>query len=160
MERMDLTWYFMSIAQQVAKRSTCIRRQVGAIAVRDNRILSTGYNGAPRSFSHCTKESCIRHKENIPSGEQLDRCIAVHAEQNVILQAAIHGVSLAGCDIYCTTSPCITCWKMLMNIPELGKIYVLDDYVGSPCRKNMTYTVIHDRITAFDTCVDKRAFQF
>lgn len=107
--------YFMEIASVVAKRSTCLRNQVGAVIVRDKRILATGYNGAPKGLPHCLDIGCIRDQNNIPSGERHELCRAVHAEQNAILQAAIHGVSTENTTIYCTHQPCILCTKMMIN---------------------------------------------
>lgn len=111
------TWheYFMSIAVLAAQRSTCIRRQVGAIAVRDKRIISTGYNGAPCGVTHCLDIGCLRDALCVPSGQRHEICRAVHAEQNVIIQAAFNGVSINGATIYCTTYPCSICAKMLIN---------------------------------------------
>ncbi|GAB6110802.1 deoxycytidylate deaminase [Desulfomicrobium escambiense] len=107
--------YFMNIAYLVAERSTCLRRKVGALAVKDKRILATGYNGAPAGLTHCLEIGCLREKLGIPSGQRHELCRALHAEQNVIIQAAIHGVSIEGADIFCTTQPCILCAKMLIN---------------------------------------------
>lgn len=111
------TWheYFMSIAVLAAQRSTCIRRQVGAIAVKDKRILATGYNGAPSGVPHCLDIGCLRDDLLVPSGQKHELCRAVHAEQNVIIQAAFNGVSIDGATIYCTTYPCSICAKMLIN---------------------------------------------
>ncbi len=107
--------YFMEIASVVAKRSTCLRNQVGAVIVRDKRIIATGYNGAPKGLPHCLDIGCIREQNNIPSGERHELCRAVHAEQNAILQAAIHGVSTENATMYCTHQPCILCAKMMIN---------------------------------------------
>jgi len=107
--------YFMDIARQVATRSTCLRRHVGAIIVRDKRILTTGYNGAPRGLAHCDVVGCLREKMHIPSGERQEICRGLHAEQNAIIQAALHGVSTEGATIYVTHQPCITCAKMIIN---------------------------------------------
>jgi len=107
--------YFMEIARQVATRSTCLRRSVGALVVRDKRILSTGYNGAPRGLEHCDVVGCLREKLNIPSGQRQEICRGLHAEQNAIIQAALHGVSVEGGTIYVTHQPCITCAKMIIN---------------------------------------------
>jgi len=107
--------YFMEIARQVATRSTCLRRSVGALVVRDKRILSTGYNGAPRGLEHCDVVGCLREKLNIPSGQRQEICRGLHAEQNAIIQAALHGVSVEGGTIYITHQPCITCAKMIIN---------------------------------------------
>lgn len=109
--------YFLRIAKLVATRSTCLRRQVGAVIVRDNRVLATGYNGAPNDVAHCFElpEGCLREARGIPSGQCQELCRGLHAEQNAILQAAASGVSLKGGDLYCTHQPCITCAKMLIN---------------------------------------------
>jgi len=105
----------MQIAKQVATRSTCLRRHVGAVIVRDKRILATGYNGAPSGFKHCSETGCLREKLGIPSGQRQEICRGLHAEQNAIIQAALHGVSIRGSDIYVTHQPCITCAKMIIN---------------------------------------------
>jgi dCMP deaminase len=105
----------MDIAECVARRSTCIRRAVGAILVKDKRILSTGYNGAPRSMAHCTDIGCLRDEMGVPSGERHELCRGIHAEQNAIIQAAMHGVSIKDATLYCTTFPCIICAKMIIN---------------------------------------------
>ena len=107
--------YFVEIARQVATRSTCLRRQVGAVIVKDKRILTTGYNGAPRGLAHCDVVGCLREKLNIPSGERQEICRGLHAEQNAIIQAALHGVSTEGGTIYVTHKPCITSAKMFIN---------------------------------------------
>ncbi|MGI6374608.1 MAG: deoxycytidylate deaminase [Anaerolineae bacterium] len=111
------TWdeYFVEIATQVATRSTCLRRSVGAVVVRDKRILSTGYNGAPRGLPHCAETGCLRERLGIPSGQRQEVCRGLHAEQNAIIQAALHGVSIEGGSIYVTHQPCITCAKMIIN---------------------------------------------
>ena len=107
--------YFMEIAELVSSRSTCLRRQVGAVLVRDKHIIATGYNGAPRGISHCMEVGCLREKLGIPSGERHEMCRGTHAEQNAIIQAALHGVSTDGATLYCTHQPCILCAKMLIN---------------------------------------------
>jgi len=107
--------YFMRIAREVATRSTCLRRRVGALIVRDRQILATGYNGAPTGLAHCDETGCLREQLGIPSGERQEICRGLHAEQNAIIQAALHGVSVAGGTIYCTHQPCITCAKMIIN---------------------------------------------
>ncbi len=114
-QRLPWPEYFMRIAFLVAERSTCLRRKVGAIAVKEKRILATGYNGAPAGTAHCLDIGCLREKLGIPSGQRHELCRGLHAEQNVIIQAATHGVSIAGADLYCTTQPCIICTKMLIN---------------------------------------------
>ena len=107
--------YFMDIAMLVARRSTCLRRAVGAIIVKDKRILSTGYNGAPTGVRHCVEEGCLREKLGIESGKMHELCRGIHAEQNAIIQAAYHGVSIKGATLYCTTQPCSICAKMIIN---------------------------------------------
>jgi dCMP deaminase len=107
--------YFLNIALLVAERSTCLRRKVGAVAVKDKRILATGYNGAPAGVRHCDAAGCLRAQLAIPSGQRHEMCRGLHAEQNVIVQAAVHGVSLDGADIFCTAQPCLICAKMLIN---------------------------------------------
>lgn len=111
------TWdeYFMEITQIVATRSTCIRRQVGAVIVKDNRILASGYNGAPSGLKHCIDIGCIRTERQIPSGERHELCRGLHAEQNAIIQAAVHGSSIKGGTFYITHQPCVLCAKMIIN---------------------------------------------
>ena len=105
----------MTIAHQVASRTTCIRRAVGAIVVNDKRILATGYNGTPMGLPHCEETGCLREKLHVPSGKCHELCRGVHAEQNAITQAAYHGVSVNGGTVYCTHQPCVVCTKMLIN---------------------------------------------
>lgn len=119
--------YFMDIAYLVAQRSTCLRRKVGAVAVLDKRILATGYNGAPSGVRHCLEIGCLRDLRGIPSGQNHELCRGVHAEQNVIIQAAVHGISLRGADIFCTTYPCFICTKMLINC-GIKRIYISENY--------------------------------
>jgi len=114
-ERLNLDDYMLKIASVVAERSTCLRHHIGAIAVRGKHILSTGYNGAAAGLKDCLELGCLRDEQGIPSGERHEICRAIHAEQNVIIQAALHGVSLEGCTIYCTHTPCVLCAKMLVN---------------------------------------------
>lgn len=107
--------YFLEIARTVAKRSTCLRRQVGALIVKDRRILATGYNGTPRGITHCSVAGCLREKLNIPSGQRHELCRGLHAEQNAIIQAALYGLSVRNSIVYATNHPCIICAKMLIN---------------------------------------------
>jgi dCMP deaminase len=107
--------YFMDITHLVAKRSTCLRRQVGALLVKDKKILATGYNGAPSRLNHCLDIGCLRQRQGIPSGERHELCRGLHAEQNAIIQAAYHGVAIRGSTLYCTNHPCIICSKMIIN---------------------------------------------
>jgi len=111
------TWdeYFMEITHLVARRSTCLRRQVGALLVKDKNILATGYNGAPSGVAHCLDVGCLREKLRIPSGERHELCRGLHAEQNAIIQAAKHGTNIENATLYCTTMPCIICSKMIIN---------------------------------------------
>ncbi len=115
--------YFMEMAHVVAKRSTCLRRKVGAILVKEKHILSTGYNGAPKGMKHCTETGCVRADQNIPSGERHELCRGLHAEQNAIIQAAVFGVSIKGSVLYCTNTPCVVCVKMLINAGVTEIIY-------------------------------------
>ena len=114
-ERPDLDTYFLKIASVVGERSTCRRHHMGAIAVRDKHILATGYNGAAAGLKDCLELGCLRDELGIPSGTRHEICRAIHAEQNVIIQAALHGVSLEGATVYCTHTPCILCAKMMVN---------------------------------------------
>lgn len=107
--------YFMRFARLAAERSSCMRRQVGAVIVRDRRVVATGYNGAPAGVRHCRETGCLREKLKVPSGERHELCRGLHAEQNAIIQAALHGVSTQESAVYCTNLPCIICAKMLIN---------------------------------------------
>ncbi|MBU0709616.1 MAG: cytidine/deoxycytidylate deaminase family protein [Candidatus Omnitrophica bacterium] len=107
--------YFLEMASLVAKRATCLRRRVGAVIVKDKRILATGYNGVPSGLKHCLDVGCIRKKLKIPSGERHELCRALHAEQNALIQASLYGVSLKGSILYATNQPCVICAKMLIN---------------------------------------------
>ena len=113
--RPTLDEYFMEIAKVVAKRSTCLRQKVGAVIVKDKRILATGYNGAPSGLPHCLDIGCLREQLNVPSGERQELCRGVHAEQNAIIQAAKFGISVEGATLYTTHCPCITCAKIIIN---------------------------------------------
>jgi dCMP deaminase len=115
MQRPSWNEYFMSIAEMVSTRSTCLRRKVGAVLVKDKRIISTGYNGSPSGLKHCEEVGCLREKLGVPSGERHELCRGLHAEQNAIIQAALHGVSTKGAILYCTHCPCSLCTKMLIN---------------------------------------------
>ncbi|MFC2033970.1 cytidine/deoxycytidylate deaminase family protein [Chloroflexota bacterium] len=115
MTRPDIDEYFLKVASVVSERATCHRHHMGAVAVKDKHILTTGYNGAPAGQKDCLELGCLRDEMNIPSGKRHEICRAIHAEQNVIIQAALHGVSLEGSTIYCTHTPCVLCAKMLVN---------------------------------------------
>jgi dCMP deaminase len=114
-ERPSYDEYFMEMAHVVSMRSTCLRRKVGAILVKNKHILSTGYNGAPKGLKHCSEVGCLREKLNVPSGERHELCRGLHAEQNVIIQAAVFGTSIKDSVLYCTNTPCVVCVKMLIN---------------------------------------------
>ncbi len=107
--------YFLEVAALVSKRATCLRRRVGAVLVKDKKILATGYNGAPSGLKHCIDIGCLREKLKIPSGQRHELCRGLHAEQNVLLQAALHGISTKNSVLYITNQPCIICVKMLIN---------------------------------------------
>lgn len=119
--------YFIAIARLVAERSTCLRRKVGAILVREKRILCTGYNGPPQGVVHCDKVGCLREKLHIPAGERIEICRGIHAEQNTLVQAATFGIPVYGATLYCTHAPCITCAKMLINA-GVQEFVIADDY--------------------------------
>ena len=119
--------YFMGITELVAQRATCLRRRVGAILVRDRRIITTGYNGAPSGIRHCREVGCLRQALGVPSGERHELCRGLHAEQNAIIQGALHGVSLEGATLYCTNQPCSICSKMLINA-RITDICYLEGY--------------------------------
>lgn len=116
--------YFAEIADLVSSRSTCLRNHVGAVIVKDSQILSTGYNGAPKGLPHCDEVGCIREKLGVKPGERHELCRGLHAEQNAIIQAAYHGVSVKDAKIYCTTKPCSICTKMIINAGIQEIIYI------------------------------------
>lgn len=128
MERPSWDEYFMEMARLTAKRSTCLRRNVGAVIVKDKHIIATGYNGAPRGIAHCEEiGGCMRQKLGIPSGERHELCRALHAEQNAIIQAATLGQSIEGATIYITHQPCVICAKMIINA-GIKRIVVREGY--------------------------------
>ena len=122
--------YFMNITNLVAQRSTCLRRAVGAVLVKDKRILSTGYNGSPSNLKHCAEVGCLREKLGIESGKMHELCRGIHAEQNAIIQAAYHGVSVKDASIFCTNQPCSICARMIINA-GIKKIYYQSGYADS-----------------------------
>lgn len=126
-ERPSWDEYFISIASDVKERSTCLRRRVGAIIVKERRILTTGYNGAPSGFKHCSEVGCVRMEEDIPAGERHELCRGIHAEQNAIVQAAAFGVSIRDSTLYCTHFPCTLCAKMIINA-GIRRVVVARDY--------------------------------
>lgn len=128
MNRPSWDEYFMEMAELTAKRSTCMRRSVGAVIVKDNRAVATGYNGAPKGIAHCeNRGGCIRQKMNVPSGQRHELCMALHAEQNAIIQAAAMGNSIEGGTIYITHQPCAICAKMIIN-SGIKRIVIKEGY--------------------------------
>jgi dCMP deaminase len=123
MSRPSWDEYFMSIAELVSSRSTCVRRKVGAVLVKDKRIIATGYNGPPSGLKHPEEVGCLRERLNVPSGQRHELCRGLHAEQNAIIQAALHGVSTKNSILYCTHCPCSLCVKMLINAGVEKVIY-------------------------------------
>jgi len=126
-QRPSIDEYFLKIARLIGERATCNRRQLGAIAVRDKQILTTGYNGAPAGTVDCLELGCLRDAANIPSGAPHDICRSVHAEMNVIIQAALHGVSIEGATVYCVAGPCALCARMLVNA-KIARFVCYVDY--------------------------------
>lgn len=122
-DRPDWQQYFMEIAHLVSRRSTCLRRRVGAVLVKEKRILATGYNGAPSGLPHCCAVGCMREKLQVPSGQRHELCRGLHAEQNAIIQAAAHGICIQGATLFCTTLPCSICLKMLINAGIVDIVY-------------------------------------
>jgi dCMP deaminase len=127
MNRPSWEEYFMEIARLVARRSTCLRRQVGAVVVKEKNILATGYNGTPSGITHCSEVGCLRQRLGVPSGERHELCRGLHAEQNAIIQAAKHGTNIAESTLYTTHSPCIICSKMIINA-GIRRIVYLEGY--------------------------------
>ncbi|MHA2084912.1 MAG: deoxycytidylate deaminase [Candidatus Thorarchaeota archaeon] len=128
MARKSKDVYFAEIADLVSTRSTCLRNNVGAVIVKDSQILSTGYNGAPKGLPHCDElGGCLREKLDVKSGERHELCRGLHAEQNAIIQAAYHGVSVKDSKMYCTTQPCSICTKMIINA-GITEVIFIEDY--------------------------------
>jgi dCMP deaminase len=142
--------YFLEIARLVKSRSTCLRRQVGAVFVRDKRLLATGYNGAPSGLKHCEEAGCIRDREGVPSGERHELCRGIHAEQNAMLQAAQHGVGLSGSILYCTNQPCVLCAKMLINA-GIKRIVTLSDYPDKLSREMLDEAGVEIQVEELDS---------
>ena len=128
MARPDWDRYFMSMAKLAATRTTCLRRRVGCVLVKDRRVLATGYNGAPSGAPHCIDAGCVRRELNVPSGERTELCRAVHAEQNAVAQAARFGTALEGCTAYVTCQPCAMCMKSLMQAGCVRVVWSGDGY--------------------------------
>lgn len=126
--------YFMTITKEVTRRSSCVRRQVGAIIVGEKRILATGYNDTPRGLKNCGEGGCARCASKAPSGTGLDTCLCIHAEQNAIVNAAYHGVSIKDSIIYCTHQPCLTCAKLIINA-GIKKIIFAEPYPSEVAEK-------------------------
>ena len=145
--------YFMNIAELAATRSTCLRRQVGSVIVKDKKILATGYNGAPSGLKHCLDIGCLRDKLGIPSGERHELCRATHAEQNAIVQAALFGVSIRNSTLYSTTQPCILCTKLIINA-GIKKIVIKDSYPDKMSREMLKEAGVE--IQVFKSYVVKR----
>lgn len=127
--------YFMDMTHLVATRSTCLRRAVGALMVKDRHVLTTGYNGQPKNVRHASEIGCLREKMHVPSGTRHELCRGLHAEQNAIIQAAVFGVSISGATCYCTTAPCVVCAKMLINA-GIERVVYEGDY-PDPLAKQM-----------------------
>lgn len=134
MDRPDNDTYFMRMAELVATRSTCLRRKVGAVVVKEKRVLTTGYNGAPKGLRHCAEVGCVRMQNHIESGTRHELCRGVHAEQNAVIQAAYFGVSIKDSIIYTTNFPCVMCAKILVNA-GIREIVYKDDYVDELSRR-------------------------
>lgn len=124
MERPAWDEYFMNITKVVATRSTCLRRQVGAVIAKENRIIASGYNGAPKGLSHCLGTGCAREAAGVPSGQRSELCRGTHAEQNAIVQAAVYGAPIAGATLYTTHQPCSACTKMIINAEMKRIVYI------------------------------------
>ena len=139
MQRPSNDEYFMNMALLVSSRSTCMRRRVGAVIVKDKRVLSTGYNGSPKGTRHCEELGCIREQMNIPSGTRHELCRGVHAEQNAVVQAAYFGVSVKGATIYTTTYPCSMCAKILINA-GISEIVYDEGYVDDLSKQILSET--------------------
>lgn len=134
--RISKDQYFMELAEIVSKRSTCVKRKVGAVLVKVNHILSTGYNGAPSGLTHCTKETCVR--QNLKEGEHPELCRGVHSEVNCIIQAALHGTSIDGdTTLYCTTFPCMSCLKLLINAKVKRIVYKEGYYMENKVKQDL-----------------------
>jgi dCMP deaminase len=137
MNRPSWDQYFIDITRLVATRTTCLRRGVGAILVKDRNILATGYNGVPSGITHCGDTGCLRDKMKVPSGERHELCRGLHAEQNAIIQAARHGTNIDGATLYCTTMPCIICTKMIINA-GIRKVVYREGYSDDLAREMIT----------------------
>ncbi|MFA6641880.1 MAG: dCMP deaminase family protein [Methanomethylophilus sp.] len=150
MQRPTADEYFMDMAKLVSTRSTCLRRQVGVVIVKDRHVLSTGYNGAPKGTQHCEDTGCLRELLNVPSGERHELCRGVHAEQNAVAQAAYFGISVKGGTLYTTTFPCSLCAKILINAGIVEIVYD-EGYMDDLSKSLLSETNIIVRQVAGDT---------
>lgn len=148
--RPDWDSYFMDMAFLASKRSTCLRRQVGAVIVKDKQVLATGYNGAPKGLPHCEETGCIRQKLGIPPGEQHQYCRSTHSEQNAIAQAAKHGISVDGATLYCTHQPCSICTKIIINA-GIKRIVYANPYPDELARELMSQADIEVEVFGGET---------
>lgn len=147
MARPSWDQYFMRMAALAASRSTCLRRHAGAVVVKERMVLSTGYNDTPRGLPNCGEGGCARCASDTPSGQALDTCLCLHAEQNAIIQAAYHGVAIAGSTIYTTHQPCLTCAKMIVNA-GIRRIVFAGDYPDPLALEMLEHAAVTlDRIT-------------
>jgi len=144
-QRPDWDDYFLGLAYYVARRSTCLRRQVGAVLVKDHRILTTGYNGTPKDIPHCDQVGCLREKLKVPSGERFELCRGIHAEMNAVSQAAIHGIITTDAHLYCTLFPCLQCAKVLVNL-SIKRIIVGEDYPHQEAKELLDQAKIEYRV--------------
>ena len=142
--------YFLSITKEVAKRSTCLRRQVGAILVMDKHILTTGYNGAPSGLQHCLDIGCLREQLKVPPGERHELCRGLHAEMNALLQASRYGIKISGATLYTTTYPCSLCAKMLVNA-GIQRIVTITDYPDPLAKDILSMAKIKVEIVKLDS---------
>ncbi|MFC1703288.1 cytidine/deoxycytidylate deaminase family protein [Candidatus Omnitrophota bacterium] len=148
--------YFIDVANIVASRSTCLRRKVGAVVVKDKRILATGYNGVPSGIKHCLSRGCLREKMRIPSGERHELCRGLHAEQNAILQAVIHHIDIQGSSIYITNQPCIICSKMLINA-QIKEIVIASSYPDALAREMLKEAGVKIRLLKLKKKTSKKS---
>ena len=154
-ERPNWHQYFMDMAFLVSKRSTCLRRKVGAIIVIENQIISTGYNGAPKHVRHCSETGCLRVQKKVPSGERHELCRGVHAEQNAIVQAAVNGICIANGSMYCTNQPCSICAKLIIN-SEIKTVYIAETYEDKLALEMLAEADINLNLVNIETGVLKK----
>lgn len=157
MQRPNWHQYFMKMAYLVSERSTCLRRKVGAIVVRNNQVISTGYNGAPKHLQHCRATGCLRKNMKIESGQRHELCRGVHAEQNAIIQAAVNGTSLKQAELYCTHQPCSICSKMIINA-EIDQIFIAETYPDKLAEQFLTEAGINVYLLKIDNGHPEKLF--